>query len=309
MKLITMTNFRLIKRNNLNTEKWDSCIEQSTYGLPYALSFYLDAVAENWAGLVCGDYSSVMPLVWMNKVGVKLLYQPYYCQQLGVFSDSESMEVDVHSSCLKEAKKYAYVNIQLHSGAKCVEQEFDLKPRKNLLLPLNETFKNLQEQFSDNHLRNINKAKKSNLHFRENSDLMSFKKFYLGNINRQAENFKTKHEVVFNRLLHQLWTHNSCRIFSVENSEKQLLAAVLLVPFKRRLCAIVNTSSVEGKRLGASHFIFNEIIRYYADKDLVLDFEGSSIPGIARFYQGFGASIETYFLLKTHWLKGSKTRF
>jgi len=50
--------------------------------------------------------------------------------------------------------------------------------------------------------------------------------------------------------------------------------------------------------LGAMYFLLDSFIKTNAEQDLILDFEGSMIPGVARFYSGFGAIPETYFQLK-----------
>src|SRR5436309_3094512 len=78
-------DIRYLKRNDIDTEKWDNCIRNASNGLIYARSFYLDAMAKNWSALVTGDYQSVMPLTWNKKFGITYLYQPAFTPQLGVF--------------------------------------------------------------------------------------------------------------------------------------------------------------------------------------------------------------------------------
>ena len=84
-------DIRYLNRNEIETEKWDHCILQSTNGLIYARSFYLDAMAENWSALVSGDYEAVMPLTWNMKYGFTYLYQPYFTKTLGVFGKESSL--------------------------------------------------------------------------------------------------------------------------------------------------------------------------------------------------------------------------
>jgi len=57
-------------------------------------------------------------------------------------------------------------------------------------------------------------------------------------------------------------------------------------------------SNEEGKKLGAMFFLVDNFIKTNAEKEIILDFEGSMIPGVARFYSGFGSIPETYFQLK-----------
>jgi len=49
--------------------------------------------------------------------------------------------------------------------------------------------------------------------------------------------------------------------------------------------------------LRSMFLMFNELISEYAGTDKVLDFEGSEIPGVARFFKGFGAVKQHYYHL------------
>jgi hypothetical protein len=40
--------------------------------------------------------------------------------------------------------------------------------------------------------------------------------------------------------------------------------------------------------------LVDQYIRKYAGRDIIIDFEGSMIPGIARFFEGFGAKETNY---------------
>jgi hypothetical protein len=44
--------------------------------------------------------------------------------------------------------------------------------------------------------------------------------------------------------------------------------------------------------------LIDDFIRQNAESNLILDFEGSNIQGIARFYAGFGAEPQTYLSVR-----------
>jgi hypothetical protein len=304
-----VNNIRFLQRKEIDTDKWNELINNSFNTLPYALSWYLDAVAENWGALVLNDFEVVMPLVWLRKMAIKCVYQPYYCQQLGVFS-GKSLTAGVHRAFLKTAAKhFPYIHINLNPTSKIVAEEFSLTKKKNLLLALDKDYVSIQKKYSASHRRNIVKANKSLLVFSEWVDLKSFQSFYLSNVNRTKENFKSQHEKIFKKLTHSLVAEKQAAIYTACNEKGNLLAAVLIVFHNNRLIGIINTSSAAGKKDCASHFLFDQIIKKFSNSDFILDFEGSSIASIARFYGGFGAVEEVFYNYKTTFLKDFRQRF
>lgn len=303
-----MSHLKLLQRTAINEQKWDALINASVNSLPYALTWYLDAVAENWYALVWKDYEAAMPLVWLSKAGIKCLYQPYYCQQLGIFSAGAPDRI-MQEQFLNEAKKFAYADINLNPTAQIIAADFKLTPKRNLLLNLQPAYQQLKKNFTQNHRRNIAKAERAGYRFTETVDLKQFQKFYTANINHQKEVFKPKHERIFKRLSTALLSNGAGHIFGLMDSEEKLTAAVLLVAHGNRQLAIINTSSAEGKQNGASHFLFDRLIHKFSEQPVVLDFEGSSITSIARFYEGFGAEEEVFFNFHTTVFKELKQLF
>ena len=75
-----------LKNKEIDRGKWDRCIENSCNGTLYAMSWYLDAVAENWDALITGDYETVFLITYIKRLGINILYTPDCIQQLGIFS-------------------------------------------------------------------------------------------------------------------------------------------------------------------------------------------------------------------------------
>src|ERR1700692_3437990 len=75
-----------LKHNAIDKRRWDEAIDRAFNGMIYAKSWYLDIVSPQWDALVSDDYRAVMPLTWRRKFGVYYLYQPFFTQQLGVFT-------------------------------------------------------------------------------------------------------------------------------------------------------------------------------------------------------------------------------
>ena len=301
-----MKQLQILKRKEIDERKWDALINSSVDSLPYALSHYLDA--ENWEALVLNDYEAVMPLVWLRKFGFKCLYQPYYCQQLGIFS-KQILNRETMKEMLVATQKFLYININLNPSGKIIADEFSFKKKKNLLLDLNKEYSTIRKNYSENHKRNISKAEKNELQFSEDVELKQFQEFYLKNVNRKKENFKPQHERFFKSLTKTLIANGTGKIFITKNQKGELAAAVMLLFHQNRIINIINTTSIEGKKSGASHFLFNSIIQKFSNRQNILDFEGSSIPTIARFYEGFGAHEEIFYKYHTTLIKKLSQRF
>ena len=58
-----------------------------------------------------------------------------------------------------------------------------------------------------------------------------------------------------------------------------------------------SVSSEEVILANAMAFLIDSFIKEHAEQHLVLDFEGSMIPGVARFYESFGGQKHRYFQL------------
>lgn len=263
--------------------------------LPYALSWYLDAVAENWDGLVYGDYEAVMPLTWFRKLGVKCLYQPYYCQQTGVFSITSLSQEVLRTFLYYCQQNYLYVGINLNSSNDYHDDGLRIKPKGNLLLKLDSSYDVLRKSYSENHRRNISKAQKNNLLFETSSSGSAFVKFYLANINREKLKFKALHEKAIKKLVHTLLANGFGEIAVAKKTDGEWLSASLLIRYGGRIINIVNASANPGKTTGAAHFLFDNVIKHNINSGLILDFEGSSVPSVARFYEGFGAQEEIFY--------------
>lgn len=304
-----MNNVAFITREKIDVAQWDSCVANSPANLPYAHTWYLDAVAQHWDGLVLNNYEAVMPVPWYWMLAVKKVYQPHYCQQGGIFS-AQPVDAKIVSLFLHEMNKHfytCYVHLNYSNQIQVAAQGFTL--RTNLILDLNYSYEKLQNAYSQNHQRNIRKAVKAQLVYGTSDDNEAFYNFYISTLKTGREVFKSIHQQALVKLLKVLRERDVLTVKVVQNSAGNWLAACLLVQCKNRFINLINTSSPAGRSVGASHYLFNRIIEEYSPGKHVLDFEGSSLPTIARFYEGFGAVKQPYSAYHSNWAQEFKQRF
>ena len=102
---------------------------------------------------------------------------------------------------------------------------------------------------------------------------------------------------VFTKLIREAYARGHM-IFYFAHIDEVPIAALALLWSGKRMIYLCPISSEYGKQCSAMFLIVNQIIVDYQDTGTTLDFEGSRIEGIARFYRGFGAKLEPYFLIK-----------
>jgi len=257
----------------------------------------LDSVCPNWEALVLDDYLAIMPLTGRKKFVFSYLFQPFFTQQLGVFS-----KLDITQELLEEfiqaiPTHFRYVEIQLNEHNQILNPAFKVKKSKNFLLNLNKPYPKLQKGFNDQAKRNLKKARKHELEIKSISyqDVVSFYRQHKGRVTSGVG------EQDYTRLLHlltQAWEKKKLISKGVFNSNGELVASGVFLVFRSRILFLLGTSSESGRESGAMHFLFDHLILQFAGHGMTFDFEGSENPGIARFYKSFGAEKVHYYRLK-----------
>lgn len=286
-----MLNIRHLKNHEIDKLAWDKCIQYAVNGNIYAWSWYLDRVCPEWEALVDESYSSVMPLTVRSKFGIRYLYQPFFTQQLGVFSTFScnhgivKMFLDAFPNDIKYADYNFNIQNQLNDS---IFSTTDSKTYQLVLVPEHET---LVKSYSDNTRRNIKKAENNKVTITkglEVDDLIRFKKKTSVVALADAEYDKLRQIVSF------ALSNGNGDIYCAWTDKSELCAIAFFIYSHQYVYMLVVASDEAGKGNSAMFLLTDTFIKEHSHTPLTLDFEGSNISGIARFYAGFGATPVTY---------------
>lgn len=310
-------DIRFVPRDEIEKSRWDGCVHYAPNGFIYGYTWYLDNVAENWDGLVEGNYESVFPLVWNKKMfGIKQIYQPYLCQQLGVYSMNACSKPRLQAFLDAIPKEYKFIGMNMNDRNNLVKNIEGLtnERRSNYLLALNRSYEEIRGNYSTNLKRNIAKGKKHDLYITAGVKPEKFVdalRAYHEEHNKglfPEQIYHTALRIIYNCLHRGLG--NIMGIYL--NGSDQFCAAIFQMYSGSRIINLLNVTTNEGRKVGAMHFLMDEIIQQNAGRPVVYDFEGSNIESIARFYKSFGAADTPYFSIEKNnlpwWIRWYKNK-
>ncbi len=291
MKRIEMIHY--IEQGKIDRKKWDECIGHSKAGLIYALSWYLDLTAPGWGGLVEDDYQAVMPVTMKKKFGITYLFQPFYSQQMGVFSRSwvNAAKTAEFIDAIPEFIRYGKFNLNYTNDTSGLK--LPVSKNSNFELRLGRNYQDINEMYTDNTHRNIQKS----LPFVELTDKITVPDLVRLKRENSAVPRPREHFEWMDCFVDKVMKMGHGRLIGAIVGDR-LVAAAFFAVFAGRIYYLIPVSGEEGKNSRAMFGIVDYIIGNYAGTGLVLDFEGSNIPGIARFFTGFGARESRYDTLE-----------
>jgi hypothetical protein len=282
---------KLVQRKEIDVLKWDDLIAHSPAETIYPYCWYLDAVADNWSALVVDDYSFVMPVVWKKKVGMKYIYQPFYTQQLGVFS-KEYVEPELIQRMLKILyKKFRFAGLNFNAKNLVGEEKpFTVEDKSNYVMTLNQDYDTHYKGFSSNAKRNIKKAIEFSEQAERNLPVEELVRLKQENdvIQRSEGDYRWMVKV-----FESIQQHDAGKIYAIRTGS-EITAAAFFAFSKTRAIYLLSASSRKGKEQRGMFRIIDTFIQDYAGSGMILDFEGSNIPSVARFFGGFGAQADIY---------------
>ncbi len=290
------SSLRYLERKEIDIEKWDWCIQQAPNGLIYARSFFLDEMSEHWSAIVMDDYQAVMPVVWKKKFGIKYIPDTAFIQRLGIYSTTVA---DAAAFIDELITRFAYIDA-------CFETDVHIpfaavNYRSNYVLDLNRSYEQIRPEYTPECLRNIAKAENRGCCFTHDIPVNTIAHLYEDVYGNAGGENRIKMARRLTRVADHALARNMLSPCAVRDRDTgELLFAALVFKDEKRLYYLMGAPSVEGRRRRATYYFIDQLVREFAGRPLIFDFEGSDISGVAAFYRRFSPSVEKYVHIKSN---------
>ena len=278
-----------LKRDQLDIEKYDACIKNSLQSRIYAFSWYLDIVADNWDALILDDYKAVMPLPLKKKYLIKYIYNPSWTQQLGVFSP-----IEITSKLIKKfIDKLSYKAILYYNFN---SQNSHINYRRivnkiNYELDLSVTYNEILVNFRKDRIKDKKKATSNKLFFDDEINIQNVIQNYIEafpNLKIKAKTYAILINLIEFCLLNKFAFQRNIYV------DKQIIASAFFLHVNNRIYYLLGSSTHIGKKMGATTFLIDSVLKQFSETNNIFDFEGSTIESVGEFYKSFGSEKTIY---------------
>ncbi len=287
-----------LKHNEIDKRLWDQCVLDSVNSRIYALSWYLGLVCPGWDALVEDEYASVFPLTWNRKAGIHYLFQPFFAQQLGLFSREYPTVHKLAEFIDALPSKFRFVEIHLNSLNRTDGLPYPQKFRVNHELEMGLPYDKLLANYAQNTRRNLKKAVDGGITLQTEVGAGELVDMFRDNFGKKEGKLKPRHYDIMQEII--LYGQQTGRGYTLGAGPKEgaLSAAAFFVQEPSRAYFLFAASAPAARENGAMFVLVDAFIRDHAGQSVTLDFEGGNVPGPGRFYKSFGALETNYPLLE-----------
>lgn len=281
---------RRLKYHQIDFAKYEECLANSAQYKYSANPEFLDITSnKNWELLVYRNYEAVMPVPFARKMGLKLVVNPKLCQQLGVFSQEDSPDLnDLFLDYLE--KNYAVWYYTLNDGNHLITP---LNQRKNYLINP-QPYEQVRQGYSPKRKRKLRQEPEvvANSEIKE-IDFSSAKDF-IEQYFQAGEGEKVREYIVIFQKLHEAKRLKFQAFFY----HQKIINLLALYHDDKTVVLLGTFNDKEKVKLsGASVLIDRQLEKNIASK--IFDFEGGELPNVEEFFRGFRPEMKYYSILKS----------
>lgn len=280
---------RYLHHSEIDSEKWNQTVRNSLFSTIFVKYEVLNLLtgSDTWDALVQDNYEAVMPLPFRQKGVLKYVYTPFFMPQMGIFSVRKLLPDEVEGFLSEDSKHFVLADLLLNEkNTPDKRLETEISYTLSLQLPYNELYAN----FSQNTKRNLKAGEKHqcSVTVQDESVADIIALFRNNKGHEEAVHFQDYDYENLQRVSDYLLDKGLLEVYGVRTHDNRLAAGALFVKDGSRrwfwFSGRDNALS-DGKPMFT---LLNAYIRDHAETSLVLDFNGSSNPNIARLYQSFG---------------------
>ena len=281
-----------LTRHRIDETRWDACVEKSPHRQVYALSWYMDAVCPGWEGWVWpgaeGSYQAVMPVPVRRKGFFRYVAQPPFTQQLGWFGTLPATQTPAVVAA-QLTRAFRLVAYALHEALPPPPSEGGRRVvvRQTAHLRLDQSHADICRGYNKGIRSNLRVARRAGLTVAEAPDalpdLVALFCREKGQVVRAGEWPK-----LF-RLAAAARQRGAAVLYVARSPDGSLQAGALFITYHDRVIYLFGVSAPSGRDNGGMTLLIDHCLRLHAAKHYrIFDFEGSRLPGVARFFSGFG---------------------
>jgi hypothetical protein len=282
---------QFVTSDHIDPKRWDDAIYSSQFPSIFATYQFLSLSCKTWGALIDETYQTLIPLPYNVKFGVHYIYTPPFISRLGVFSSKSIDQQDILGMLSQIPSKFVLKELILNQ---CNDLDTG-----NLFtsydLSLNSSFDTLYSSFSSNTKRNIKDAETKGLTYSDHVEIEEVIQLFKQNRGKElSKKIPQNHYDILITLAKLAEKNDLLDKVAVRNSQGVLIAAALFLKDQDRIWFWFsgrNNTYAEEKGM---FFLINEYIKQHTNQQIILDFNGSNNPNIARFYAGFGSQKYTY---------------
>ena len=263
---------RLVKAEDIEKQKWNSCVHYSTKGNVFGYDWFINNVAKDWEGLVEGDYESVLPLVWKKEqFKSKHIYRPPWARELGLYSVHVLSRGRIKQFLEAIPEEYGNIDLSLSKVDPVLEEQgFTIANADNYVLPLLHSYEEVSQQYNPT----VNEAItiSSNKNLRPTASLKperiaDFFKKYTTNKKDVEQRYHASLRIMYNAL-HRGWGFAT----GIENDKQELQAVAFFIYSHKKVLNLISEATPEGHKNGALILLYELLIRTHAGRAITLDF-------------------------------------
>jgi len=268
---------KIVERADLNVELWNKLVHDSSDSTIFSLSFYLDAVAENWCVLVDETYSKGIALPYTIRLNVKTLYTPIYLMYV------EWLGEDLPSDLIGLLQKFFTV------GDICIKHKLS-DPNRNECVrqelvesKYNEQAKRALKRFEKSGLLLVKGALENDILTIIESELPA----KIASLDKQAI-------LTLNKLVPVIAQNEMLSSYAIlENNH--VVGGILSMQFKNRIIYLKGAFTESAKKTGGMFKCISTLIEEESTSQNIIDFGGSRVENVRKFNMNFGSVDRVYY--------------
>lgn len=272
-----MTNFRIIERSHLDTDRWDQLVCSEKKSTFFSRSWYMDAVAENWCAIVDDAYSCGMALPYASRIGVETLYTPIFVRYMEWFGEAPE------SGVLETLIAARFRNVQL-----AVQSDILSYPKEEYVFQ--EIGAGTVQETGSQAKRMLKKAEKSGLTVDVSDNFERVSAVVHSELNGKFSGIDDQSLKALDRLFLAAKKAGVLQVYEVGNA-----GGIVCLEDDCQCLYLKGTVREEVKEQGGMYLALQTAIDCTLGAGKRFDFGGSRAEGVRRFNQHLGGKDVTYF--------------